>query len=51
VLAWVLKLGYDIKRCILAGFSIGTYSALYLKGIMPRVLIAPISGLISFLEG
>jgi hypothetical protein len=49
MLAWALSLGYNIKRCILMGFSLGTYPTLYLKGMMARVLIAPISGIVSFI--
>lgn len=51
VLCWVLELGYPIHRVVLGGFSLGTYSTLMLKGVMPRLLIAPICGITPFFEG
>ena len=36
---------------MLCGFSIGSYSTLLLKGSMPRILVSPICGLISYIEG
>ena len=43
--------GYKLNRTILCGFSLGSYSALALCGMMPRILISPICGIISYLEG
>jgi hypothetical protein len=34
----------------MCGFSLGSYSALCLEGEMPRILISPICGIISFFE-
>jgi predicted esterase len=51
VLAWVLNKGYDLHRIILCGFSLGTYSALSLMGQMPRILVSPVCGVYSFLNG
>jgi hypothetical protein len=48
VLAWTVRLGYKLSRTILCGFSLGSYSALCLEGEMPRILISPICGIISF---
>lgn len=50
VLAWAVRLGYKLNRIILCGFSLGSYSALCLEGEMPRILISPICGIISFFE-
>lgn len=50
ILAWAVKQGYDLRRTILCGFSLGSYSALCLQGQMPRILISPICGLISYVE-
>ena len=51
VLAWVVSKGYTLDKTILSGFSLGTYSALVLQGKMPRILISPICGILTFLEG
>lgn len=51
VLAWVVQQGYPIGRIVLAGFSLGSYPTLLLDAAFPRVLIAPITGLTSFVEG
>jgi len=51
VLAWVLSKGYAAGRVVLMGFSLGSYPTLVLEAPIPRVLIAPISGLTSFVEG
>lgn len=48
ILAWAVKQGYDLRRIILCGFSLGSYSALCLKGQMPRILISPLCGLTSY---
>jgi hypothetical protein len=48
VLAWTVRLGYKLSRTVLCGFSLGSYSALCLQGPMPRMLISPICGIISF---
>ena len=51
VLAWVFKKGYHPQRTLLCGFSIGSYPTLSVPGPMPRILISPICGLISLVEG
>lgn len=51
VLAWVLAKGYSVGRIVLAGFSLGSYPTLLLDASLPRLLIAPISGITSFVEG
>jgi pimeloyl-ACP methyl ester carboxylesterase len=51
VLAYVLMLGYDLGRTILCGFSLGSYSALSLNAQMPRILISPVCGILSFFDG
>ena len=40
-----------MDRIILAGFSLGSYSALSMEVVMPRVLISPVCGIVPFLEG
>ena len=51
VLAWIVSKGYTLDKTILCGFSLGSYSALTLEGQMPRILISPICGIYTFLEG
>lgn len=51
VLAWAQHIGYPLHRIVLCGYSIGSFSALLLKGEMPRILISPICGVIPFVEG
>ena len=50
VLSWVIRQGYDLRRTVLCGFSLGSYSALCLEGLMPRILISPFSGIIPLIE-
>lgn len=50
ILSFVVSQGYDLRRVILAGFSLGSYSTLCLEGMMPRLLISPITGIISYVE-
>lgn len=51
MLSWVIRKGYRMDRIVLAGFSLGSYSALCLEGVMPRLLISPVCGIMPFLEG
>ena len=51
VLAWTIAKGYKLSRTVLCGFSLGSYSALAIQGQMPRILISPICGVLSFLDG
>ena len=51
ILAWVVSKGYSLGNTILCGFSLGSYSALTLEGVMPRILISPVCGILTFLEG
>ena len=51
VVSWVIRKGYKMDRIILAGFSLGSYSALSMEGVMPRLLISPVCGIVPFLEG
>jgi len=32
ILAWIVKQGYKLNRTIICGFSLGSYSALCIKG-------------------
>ena len=50
MLSWAVSEGYDLRRVVLCGFSVGTFSALILPGMMPRVLISPFSGIIPLVE-
>ena len=50
LLAYAVKQGYDLRKTVLCGFSIGSYSALCIEGIMPRILVSPFSGLIPLIE-
>jgi hypothetical protein len=49
-MSWAIKQGYDLRRIILCGFSLGSYSALCLKGQMARILISPLCGITSYVE-
>ena len=46
----MIRQGYDLRRTVLCGFSLGSYSALCLEGLMPRILISPFSGIIPLIE-
>jgi hypothetical protein len=50
MLSWAVSEGYDLRRVVLCGFSVGTFSALIPPGMMPRVLISPFSGIIPLVE-
>lgn len=49
-MAYAVKQGYDLRKVIICGFSLGSYSALCIEGIMPRILVSPFSGLIPLIE-
>jgi alpha/beta superfamily hydrolase len=51
MLSWTISNGYDLRRVVLCGFSVGAYSATLIPGVMPRVLISPFAGIIPFIEG
>ena len=50
ILAYAIKQGYDLRRTVICGFSLGSYSALCVEGIMPRILVSPFSGIIPLIE-
>jgi hypothetical protein len=51
MLGWAISTGYDLRRVVLCGFSVGAYSASLIPGLMPRILVSPFAGIIPFIEG